>query len=457
MRITNKMLANNFLSDMQVNLDNLKTLQEQSTSGKNFKKPSDDPFNVARSMQMHSAINTNKQYNKNIVNVGNWLDTTDTALGQMGNVYQSMREKLIASGNAAYGSDERKKIKDEINQKIDQISQILNTNFDGEYIFGGTKGASKPVKTVKESDGNMTLMYTDASGNEIKTIPPVISKGFDIGNWSEKNVKFSVNGTDIANSIQLSKFDSSKANIDTVIKDLNDKINQYSEGTPSEFVLRGKIDVSKTEDGKIKFLSLTNDAVNISSTDINDIDPTDVGKQFSSSDMDKIASKRKTEISQGVMVEYNVSANEVIKYGDGEDDDLRGLLERITKHLDGKIEKRDPATGKVEKGADGKVVYIDDEKAATHALTNEDIKDVDSAMAKLLKVRSEVGAKENRMDSAKDQNLQSNFDMKEILSKTEDIDITEKTIEFATMVTVYMASLQTSARVMQPTLMDYIR
>ena len=56
----------------------------------------------------------------------------------------------------------------------------------------------------------------------------------------------------------------------------------------------------------------------------------------------------------------------------------------------------------------------------------------------------------------KARNVDQNFNMTEILSKTEDIDITEKTMEYATMQTIYMASLQTSAKVLQPSLLDYL-
>ena len=42
---------------------------------------------------------------------------------------------------------QRKAIKDEINQKVGEISQILNTSFDGKYIFGGTSGTNKPMET----------------------------------------------------------------------------------------------------------------------------------------------------------------------------------------------------------------------------------------------------------------------------------------------------------------------
>ena len=61
------------------------------------------------------------------------------------------------------------------------------------------------------------------------------------------------------------------------------------------------------------------------------------------------------------------------------------------------------------------------------------------------------------MESAQEKNETENYNMTEVLSKTEDIDITEKVMEYSVMQTVYMASLQTSAKVIQPSLLDYIR
>ncbi len=89
-------------------------------------------------------------------------------------------------------------------------------------------------------------------------------------------------------------------------------------------------------------------------------------------------------------------------------------------------------------------------------LVSGDLDDLDQVTSNVLKIRSEVGAKQNRMESVQKMNEQSNFDMTEILSKEEDVNITEKLMEYAVMRAVYMASLQTSAKVLQPTLMDYL-
>lgn len=336
MRVTNKMLSNNFLYDMQNNLQNLKKLQGQLSSGKEISRPSDDPFKVARAMQMHTDISSNKQYNENIKDTINWLDQTDTGLNQLGKQFQRVRELMVSSGNAAYGSDERQKIKDEINGIVSNISQTLNASFDGKYIFGGTRGTSKPVG-VKEEENNNIITYKAADG-----------------------------------------------------------------------------------------------------TNLTDADPT-------------MSERLVTEISQGVTVEYNVTSTDVLEFKykksntSGEVNmDVKNILENIVKHLDGNIAKADGSG------------WEQDTSAASDALMGQDLEDMDAVINNILKLRSQVGAKMNAMDSAQEKNLDENLNLTDILSQTEDIDITEKTMQFATAQTVYIAALQTSAKVIQPTLMDYL-
>lgn len=331
MRITNSMMSKSFLRDVNRNQNSLKKINDQLTSGKEFRKPSDNPFKVARSMQLHGDINTNTQYNQNIKDTINFLDTTDTALEQVNNVFQRVRELMVSSGNVAYGSDEKKAIKDEINEKINEVSQILNTSFDGKYIFGGTKGSSKPVGVMED----------DTTGNNV---------------------------------IHLSGKNGERLELDSDKEEVQNQIN----------MIKG---------------------------DLN------------------------TEISQGVKVEYNVSATDILMFkdADGKDVNVMDLFKDIANNLDSGIAED------------------------ASKVTSENLKGMDTVMSNLLKVRAEVGAKQNRMESAQAQNEAENFNMKDILSQTEDIDFAEKTIEASVMQSVYMASLQTSARVIQPSLMDFLR
>lgn len=47
--------------------------------------------------------------------------------------------------------------------------------------------------------------------------------------------------------------------------------------------------------------------------------------------------------------------------------------------------------------------------------------------------------------------------MKEILTKVQDIDYAEVTIQFKSLESIYRASLSVGAKVIQPTLVDFIQ
>ena len=422
MRVTNRMLANNFLSDMSRNLNNLQTIQMQLNSGKEIRRPSDDPFKVARAMQMHTDINTNKQYNENIKDTINWLDTTDTALDQMGKQMKRVRELLVSAGNAGYGPDERKKIKDEINEIVGQFSNSLNANFDGKYIFGGTRATFKPIG-VEKVDGNSKLVFR---GREGEVLPePSIAKVSPLSNWEGGKIEFEYKGSPVEINLS-SPIDS----IEKLEEDLKVQINGSE--------LKGKLSVEIIDDGIDKYIKFTDldkeNDVTVSNSNISNINDmvSKNGNKISDNQLELIGEKLVTEISQGVRVEYNVTANEIIKFKDnqGQQWDAKEVFNNIIRHLD-------------------------EDNAAS--LTGEDLGAIDAIVNNILKVRSQVGAKQNSMEGAQDRNTEENFNMTEILSKTEDIDLTQKTMEYAVAQTVYIAALQTSARVLQPTLMDYIR
>jgi hypothetical protein len=60
------------------------------------------------------------------------------------------------------------------------------------------------------------------------------------------------------------------------------------------------------------------------------------------------------------------------------------------------------------------------------------------------------------MDSAQATNEDQNYNMTSILSEVGDVDYTQKTMEYSVAQTVYTASLQTSAKVLTKTLLDYL-
>ena len=98
-----------------------------------------------------------------------------------------------------------------------------------------------------------------------------------------------------------------------------------------------------------------------------------------------------------------------------------------------------------------------DDKDKQLELTTSNLEKIDSALNNIISLRGEVGAKQNRMEDALKRNDEEKFNIKEILSSIEDVDFAEKTIDYVTASTMYTASLQASSKIMQPTLIDYLR
>ena len=241
MRVTNQMMSTTYLKDLNKNLNNLNTLNKQLTTGKEISKPSDNPFKTARIMQMYSDISANKQYNENIKDTINWLDTTDVALEQIGNSAQRIRELMVSAGNASYGSDEKNALKEEINEKINEIAQVLNTNYDGKYIFGGTKSLSKPVGVEKDSNGNNILVFKDDNGNSFNEEGKAYIKNADGTITRDANGNLAVEANPKPEYEKL--LNQMNANLSVEVS--NGVNMNYNVGTPSILTLKNGNNVMK--------------------------------------------------------------------------------------------------------------------------------------------------------------------------------------------------------------------
>jgi len=341
-RITNSMLTANYLSNMRRNLGNMSTIQNQLATGKQIQRASENPYKAVRSMQLNVEIDSNKQYNSNITNTTNWLNTTDTALGQANNIMKRINTLMIKAGNAAYKDDEISAIKDEVGQKINELTGVLNTSFDGNFIFGGNKSTSKPV--IQDANGG--ICYADKNGAILNT----------------------------------------------------------------------------ATDPKV---------------------------------YDQLKASLKTEISDGIIVDYNKTAVDLLEFKNNKNQNINAMdqLSNIMTCLG--IASGESASGVI-KNVGGGTTTISSSQDAISQLTGNLLGYCTDISTNISKLRSNVGAMQNRMESSKTTNEDQTFNMTSILSETEDIDFTEKTMEYSVLQTVYTASLQTSAKVLSRTLMDYL-
>lgn len=81
MRITNGILINNSLNNINNNKTNMDTLNTQLESEKKIQRPSDDPIIAIRALRFRSTLSEIEQYlDKNIPDAESWMTETERAL-----------------------------------------------------------------------------------------------------------------------------------------------------------------------------------------------------------------------------------------------------------------------------------------------------------------------------------------------------------------------------------------
>ncbi|GKV64867.1 MULTISPECIES: flagellar hook-associated protein FlgL [unclassified Sporosarcina] len=139
MRVTQSMLSNNMLRNLSNSYNNMGKLQEQINTGKRVNRPSDDPVSVMKSLGYGMTVDKVGQYQKNLGEVNNWLDSTDDALDGVGDVLQRAKELATnASNTGSMTKEDRDKIKIELDQMQQQLHDLANTKVGDKYIFSGT-------------------------------------------------------------------------------------------------------------------------------------------------------------------------------------------------------------------------------------------------------------------------------------------------------------------------------
>ncbi|MGI6096706.1 MAG: flagellar hook-associated protein FlgL [Dethiobacteria bacterium] len=93
----------------------------------------------------------------------------------------------------------------------------------------------------------------------------------------------------------------------------------------------------------------------------------------------------------------------------------------------------------------------------TEALGGEILKKLDAGLQRLLAAAAETGGRQERLNAAFDRLFAEEIHMREARSQTEDLDYAKAIMEYAMQENAYRAALATGARMVQPSLVNYLR
>ena len=324
MRITNASMVRSHLYDTQNNLTNMSKINQQISTGKVINTVSDDPHKAIKIMNINNEIKYTEKYNSNIDEAVGWMNTTDGALESTGNLLNEIKETILKVGNGTYSQNEMKSLNADINVKIKQLADTLNSTYGGKYLFAGTNVDDAPLKVVENPDGSVKLEFS-----------------------KDKN------GQTIPNTDDL-----------------------------------------------------------------------------------------KADISSGINIDYNISVGEILNIKDGNGNTVN-LLDEIN-NLSTLM--NDIANGDEQTAAKAKETLLNDTKGK-----------IDTLFDHVVNERTSLGVRVSTAEKIKELNDEDILNIQDVLSKTQDTDVVEKFIELKSAEMIYQASIQVGAKLIQPTILDYIR
>ncbi|AZO95888.1 flagellar hook-associated protein FlgL [Halocella sp. SP3-1] len=155
MRISNSMVTNNVLANLNNNSEKLNELYEQAVSGKLFVNPSDDASSFIYSMKLDSWISNNEQYQNNIESCNSWLSDTDDALDSAGDILEELEDLAVQAANDGTLSDsDREDILIVVEELEEELINIANTQQGDQYLFSGTATTTESFNEDGEYQGD---------------------------------------------------------------------------------------------------------------------------------------------------------------------------------------------------------------------------------------------------------------------------------------------------------------
>lgn len=247
MRITTKMMQNTSLRNLNINKALQEKLTNQMSTGKKITRPSDDPVIAIRSLKLNSSLDKIDQYyEKNASDADSWIGLTLSSLSAVNDILTNdVRTNIISANNNYKEAEVRKAIIKNLQQAIEEIYSIGNTDSAGRTIFTGYRtDMPLSLKADKTEKNVITEQLTNADINKFTFVRTGDLKSINEGNFRDKDTtEYKVNTEDIY------RFRLSYDNVDITPKlDANGDPVKDADGN---VVYESNVDIAFMKDAKV--------------------------------------------------------------------------------------------------------------------------------------------------------------------------------------------------------------
>lgn len=158
MRITNRLLTERALFNLQRSARRLGALQEQLSTGLKINRPSDDPVGVARALQLRARLAELQRQVQSGDLAQAWLNQTDSALAELTSLLQRAQQLAIQAANGTLTPADRQVIAAELDKLLEHIATVGNSKLGQSYLFAGFKTDRAPFVFIPGPPPTLTYI-----------------------------------------------------------------------------------------------------------------------------------------------------------------------------------------------------------------------------------------------------------------------------------------------------------
>lgn len=402
MRVTNNMLTNNLLKNLVKSNSKMALIQNQLSSGQSITKPSDNPVGIETALRLKSTISSIGQWKSNASEALAYMESTEDYLGNMTSMLHRIRAVTVQGADGSNSPNDREQIAKEIDQLALQFRVMANSQVSGKYIFSGTFIDKAPLDPYTDTRNVVESTFnaggTGVDSNSVRTT----GTGLEIGSGYTINVI--KNATDAVFQLQKNGVD------------IGGPVTVLSTDTS---VTIGDAGSDKGLEIDFDFATLASGTVEFEITD----SPPAVPASWNGN-----STVMQFEVGPNLTIPISISGIDLFEIDGTGKSKLFETLNQLSQAL-----------------------YNDDTDGI-----NAGLEKLDGHMDNFLKLRSELGARTNRMNVIKDQLENSINITKTNLSSIQDVDMAEKIMEFKSVENIFKAALSVGAQIIQPSLVDFM-
>ncbi len=144
MRVTNRSIYGAIKYNLGKISEELNKSNRIVSTGKRITNLSDDPVGLTQVLNIKSSLSNMDQLGRNITLGKTWLSASESALGHVQDLISEAKSLAIQMSNATMGQAERVSGAATIQQMLEEIVSLANTETSGRYIFAGSKTDTTP-------------------------------------------------------------------------------------------------------------------------------------------------------------------------------------------------------------------------------------------------------------------------------------------------------------------------